>query len=263
MTSTDPQHKIDVVYPLAATAKGPEDFELRYSLRSLETQPWAGQVFVIGHKPPWLKNAIHIPFADQWNLNFKDKNLIKKMLRSCVDERISDPFVANSDDQYWLKPIEPEDMLIPPRENPPQMDAAIQGRKINPYPTFRNPWVKRQFQTVKFLKGHGKSTTCFDGHVPYLIHKGLYIKTMAQIPWEIGDGFLIVVYHGWNWDALANGHKIEDRDGVLTRIKSDMRHDEIEGKLRRALFLNHNNKALGEGMKDFLKKRFPNKSRWE
>ena len=139
MISIDPQSKLDVVYPLAAMAKGPDDFELRYSLRSLEPQSWVGTVFIIGHKPAWLKNAVHIPFADQWNLNFKDKNIIKKMLRACTDERISDPFIANSDDQYWLKITEPRDMLIPPRENPPQMEKAIQGRKTNPYPpSFRN-----------------------------------------------------------------------------------------------------------------------------
>lgn len=262
MISIDPQSKLDVVYPLAAAAKGPDDFELRHSLRSLESQPWVGRVFVIGHKPAWLKNAVHIPFPDQWGLNLKDKNLIKKMLRACVDERVSDPFVANSDDQYWLKAVEPQDMLIPPRENPPQMEKALQGRK-NPYPPLGNPWVRRQSQTVKFLRGSGKCTTCFDGHVPYVIHKAMYLETMSQIPWEMGDGFLIVVYQGWNWETLANGTRIEDRDGVLIRIKGDMGAEDIEQKTRGELFMNHNNKALGEGMKKFLKNKYPNPSRWE
>jgi hypothetical protein len=248
--------KIDVVYPLNPMAKGPEDLELRYSLRSLDPQPWAGDVYVIGHRPPWLKNALHIPMGDQWPVNFKDKNIIKKMLCACAEPRISDPFIANSDDQYWLKPINPGEMGIPPREFPAQMDRDRFGR------VYRNGWVKRQALTVEFLKKNKRAEIRFDGHVPYLIDKGQYIRTMNQIPWEMGEGFLIVVYHGWNFHT-DNGFKIEDRDGVLVRVKEDLKPEEIEERTAKALFLNHSNKGLSVGMKDFLKNRFPNPSRWE
>jgi hypothetical protein len=244
-------------------SKSRDDFELRYSLRSLNEQSWVGKVFIVGHWPQWIKNAHHISFGDQWNLDFKDKNIIKKMLRACTDDRVSDPFVANSDDQYWMRPIQPEDMLIPPRENPAQMDIDRVHRMGNPNRLFRNRWVKRQFETVKFLREKGKCEICFDGHVPYLIHKKKYLRTMAEIPWEMGDGFLIVVYQGWNFNDDCNGFKIESRDGVLVRIKADLIPKVIEEKTKTALFLNHNNKALTIGMREFLTKRFPNPSRWE
>jgi hypothetical protein len=250
--------KMDVVYPLTNMSKEKEDFELRYSLRSLEMQPWAGNLFLIGYKPAWVKNAFHIIFPDQWTINFKDKNIIKKMLRACVDDRISDPFIANSDDQYWLKVIEPEEMNIPPREFPAQMDRSKAG-------IFRNLWVRRQYETVEFLKKNKKSEIRFEGHVPYLIEKNKYLKTMSKIPWEMGNGFLIIVYHGWNFHA-DNGFKIEDRDGVLLRIKNDMSHNDIQERIQKeskVLFLNHNNSGFGIGMKEYLKKTFPNPSRWE
>ena len=252
--------KLDIVYPLCILSKGQDDFELRYSLRSLDVQPWAGNLYVIGHKPPWLKNAFHISFPDQWNLNFKDKNIIRKMLRACADERVSDPFIANSDDQYWLREVQPEEMLIPPREHPDQMEAdrAIRAQGFR---AWRNQWVKRQFETIEFLRKEGKSTIPFDGHVPYLIEKEKYIRTMLLIPWEMGNGFLIVAYHGWNFPA--NGFRIESRDGVLKRIKADLSCQQIEEEVKNALFLNHNNRALNPGMKEFLQKRFPKPSRWE
>lgn len=258
--------KMDVVYPITEIAKGPDHLELRYSLRSLDRQPWARNVFLVGHKPSWIKGDVfHISFRDQWNpIAFKDKNIIKKMLRACADERISDIFVANSDDQYWLKEVSPEDMLIPPREHPPQMDMERQKNpRIYPNRIFRNRWVKRQYETVEYLKKRGRSDICFDGHVPYLIDKNLYFRTMAKLPWEMGEGFLIVVYHGWNWKEIANGFRIEDRDGVLVRIKADIPKEEIAKRTEKALFMNHNNKGLGQGMKDFLQERFPNPSRWE
>ncbi len=252
--------KIDVVYPLSMMSKGQDDFELRYSLRSLSEQPWAGKVFTVGYRPQWLKNAEHIDFPDLWNLNFKDKNIIKKMLRACADDRVSDPFVANSDDQYWLRPVAPEDMVIPPREHPPQMDQEkglrLQGSRI-----FRNQWVKRQYETVEFLRKKEKCTICLDGHIPYLIEKDKYLRTMSQIPWEMGNGFLIVVYHGWNFPG--NGFRIESRDGALKRIKAEMGCQQIEEAVKNALFMNHNNRGLGPGMKEFLQKRFPQPSRWE
>lgn len=249
-------NRIDVVYPLSSQSKGPDDFELRYSLRSLDRQPWAGDLYVIGHLPAWLKNAHPIAMADQWPHNFKDKNIIKKMLRACGEPRISDPFVANSDDQYWLKPINPNEMRIPPREFPAQMDVDRFGR---PY---RSQWIRRQAETVEFLKKNKRSDIRFDGHVPYLIDKAEYLRTMNEIPWEMGEGFLIVVYHGWNFHT-DNGFKIEDRDGVLVRIKEDLRPEQIEERTKKALFLNHNNRALSIGMREFLKNKFPDPSRWE
>ena len=253
--------KLDVVYPMSMMSRRRDDSELRYSLRSLAAQPWAGNVYVIGHKPSWLRSAIHIQYSDQWELNSKDKNIIKKMLRACADPRISDPFVANSDDQYWLAPIDPKDMIYPPREVPGQMDRA--GAVRGPHGPFRNRWIKRQFETVAFLKKMGRSQIRFDGHCPYLINKMKYMRTMAEIPWEIGEGFLIVVYHGWNFDADRNGYNIEFRDGVLSRIKKEMTRTEIEERTNKALFMNHNDKALGAGMREFLQGRFPNPSRWE
>jgi len=256
--------KLDVVYPFTAKSKRGDDFELRYSLRSLNEQPWVGNLFIAGAKPEWIKNAHHINKGDQWSYEFKDKNIIKKMLTACVDDRVGDPFVANSDDQYWMKLVKPEEMLIPPRENPAQMemdkDKAFRRQGFRPW---RNQWVKRQFETIEFLRNKQKSTICFDGHVPYLIEKDRYLKTMSQIPWEMGNGLLIVVYHGWNWEALVNGNRIEDRDGVLVRIKLDMNPEQITEKTKDALFLNHNNKALAIGMREFLQKRFPHPSRWE
>jgi hypothetical protein len=62
---------------------------------------------------------------------------------------------------------------------------------------------------------------------------------------------------------LANGHRIEDRDGVLVRIKIDLPPEQIEEKTKDALFVNHNNRGLAVGMQAFLKKRFSNPSRWE
>src|SRR5688500_13003685 len=94
---------MDVVYFLSNESTW-QDGELRYSLRSIEKnlqQP--GKVWIIGHKPAWIRNVRHIPFPDPYKSN-KDANLILKLIRLAIESDLSNDFIAMSDDHYILKP---------------------------------------------------------------------------------------------------------------------------------------------------------------
>ena len=54
---------ISVVYPLGTGSKW-QNNELRYSLRSLSKISGIGDVFIVGEKPDWVRNVIHIPCKD-------------------------------------------------------------------------------------------------------------------------------------------------------------------------------------------------------
>jgi len=74
---------IDVVYPLGSGSAW-DNNELRYSLRSLENNLLdLGRVFVVGQRPPWLVEAVHIPMEDTHRHN-KDANLIDKVLEDAL-----------------------------------------------------------------------------------------------------------------------------------------------------------------------------------
>ena len=92
---------MDIVYPLIETKDG--NRELLYSLRSLQNIEH-GKVFIVGFKPCWVKNVIHIPCNDPYSQ--KVNNTIHKLLKVCQDERLSDDFVLMNDDFYILEPTE-------------------------------------------------------------------------------------------------------------------------------------------------------------
>jgi len=86
---------MDVVYILRAWYDN--CLELRYSLRSLENiEHW--KVFIIGYKPDWITNVVHIPAEDPYEI--KSLNALHKINIACKDERVSDDFILMNDDFY-------------------------------------------------------------------------------------------------------------------------------------------------------------------
>lgn len=92
---------MDLVYILGDGSHW-QDQEIKYSLRSAERYFPHGKVFIIGLKPKWLTNVIHIPFADKCNV--KTGNGVAKIMRAARDNRISESFVLMNDDFFFLKP---------------------------------------------------------------------------------------------------------------------------------------------------------------
>jgi len=91
---------MDIVYILKETKDC--NNELLFSLRSLKNIPHRS-VFIIWHKPEWVKNIVHIPASDPYEI--KSLNALHKIQIACNDERISSDFVFMNDDFYLLKPI--------------------------------------------------------------------------------------------------------------------------------------------------------------
>lgn len=92
---------LDFVYILGHGSRW-NDGELRYSLRSLCEHVPHRRVIVVGCRPAWLKNVLHIPAAD--DQDNKLKNAIQKIRIACQTEGISDDFVLMNDDFFILKP---------------------------------------------------------------------------------------------------------------------------------------------------------------
>ena len=75
------REKIDVVIPLSAGSRH-GDAELRYALRSMCRHfEDLGRVWVIGHRPAWLRGVEHIPARDDHSS--KDINIIRKLEPAC------------------------------------------------------------------------------------------------------------------------------------------------------------------------------------
>lgn len=88
---------MDVVYPYKAA---PDDFELRYSLRSLENVPH-DRVIVAGDRPLILgKKAVHLPVTpvdDRYQSSTAN-------IMAAIEAGISDEFIVMHDDIFVLEP---------------------------------------------------------------------------------------------------------------------------------------------------------------
>ena len=243
--------KYDIVYPLMERP-GEDDFELRYSLRSIDQLPWVGDLYLIGHAPEWIKDAAFIRCPDPY-YRCKDANIINKILRACCEKSVSEKFIVNSDDQYVLKPINPED-LGPWLENPPLLPQAQKKR-------FASRWAMRIVETAGWLTAHGFPERIFQSHIPYAVEKEKYPHIMSWVPWGQDNGFHTHIYQGIRH---AKDNIKPEPNGLTVRFKGPVATSkEIDTMLMRATFFNFGDQALNQPLRDWLMKRFPEPSRWE
>lgn len=95
---------MDIVYVIGNSSKY-NDLELRISLRSIEKNATKfNRVFIVGEKPKWIQNVIHIPVKDIYS---PENNVFNKILIVCKSE-ISDKFMFMNDDFFMMKKFNPE-----------------------------------------------------------------------------------------------------------------------------------------------------------
>lgn len=241
----------DIVYPLTERPNQ-DDFELRYSLRSIDKLPWIRDLYLIGHQPSWIKDAVHVHCPDPY-IRCKDANIINKILRACAEKSISDSFIVNSDDQYILKDIQP-DAMGPWLENPPLLPQAHKKR-------YASRWALRIVETVNWLKAHGMPERVFQSHIPYVVDKDKYPAIMTWVPWGQDNGFITHIYQGIRYASV----KVNPEPNNLTvRFKGPVTtKNEINNLLRNATFFNFGDQGLNPPLREWLQEKFPNKSRWE
>jgi hypothetical protein len=241
---------MDVVYPLANASKFHDDWELRYSLRSLMLQDWVSEIYLIGHCPEWVKDVVHVPCFDPYT-SCKDANIINKILLVCNDPDLTDMFLVNSDDQYFLKAINEEE-LVPVLENPSRLQEYRFKSGIH-------NWDKRVISTITWCRKHGYPDHIFQSHIPYCVNKHSYPVAMSKVAWGQGSEFTTHVYLNI---AMATQPQKEPV-GRTIRVKAHTDAQYLRQAAKGATFLNHNDNGLTPILKNYLEEHFPNKSRWE
>lgn len=241
---------IDVVYKLGYNCEWGDFEELRYSLRSLEKNfKDLGKVYVVGYRPRWLHNIIHIHALDPYKTN-KDGNLVNKLILASVHKEITPQFINISDDQYFLSPTTVEEMKYPIIDN-----SHIQFIPNAPL----NRWQQRLKRTISVLKERGFTHDCYEAHTPYLIDSSNYMSTLMQYDYGVDLGYCGNTLY---FNTLKKpGRVITKRD--LARITSSFDYDILQSKLIGVKFLNHTNKGLNDSLKKILKEKFPEPSKFE
>jgi hypothetical protein len=239
---------IDIVYILGKGSTW-RDNELRFSLRSVDKNlKGIRKIWIIGEKPEFIKNIIHIPFPDEL-INNADGNIIRKVLRVCQEESLTDNFLFINDDHLILKPIMAID--IPPYHKGNMEDFSKEFFEAN-------FWRGRLFRTKNILIQKGYSALHFDCHTPIVMNKKRFPEVMSNFDFEKQTGYTMKSLYGnlvYPDAPLINGEK-----AVIFRpyVSSD-----ITEKVKDKTFIAFNDDGLKIPLKTWLYLNFPDTSKYE
>lgn len=248
--------KYDLVIPLGKGSSW-QNNELRYALRSYDKNfPYLGKVFIVGdlkwikEKLPWLKATI-VDCGDPFNAN-KDANMIRKVIKVIDTQELTDEFIRATDDQFILKKV----YSFPPMYT---WNLASKGPR---WWGKRSRWKNRLRRTRRMLEVHGKPIWNYDGHFP-MTYKKDFKKVMESYPYTKAIGFTIntLYFNNVLTDHVHYGdirHMFELKNNDIDVIKK-----KLMGKTVMCYSGRSGDVCLTPALKEYLKKKFPKKSRFE
>lgn len=237
-----------IIIPLAANGFGSRwaDTELKYCFRSIEKHLTGyGDIFLIGHKPSWVQNVIHIPATDEDQTFWKERNIYNKIFIACNDERVSEDFLFMNDDHFLLKDYVAGGF--------PYYCYGAVADYIN-HPTQYGNTVAHTLSIVPEYWPY------FDVHCPIVYNKTVF-KSLQEYDWSKKYGYCIKSLYMLAKDkAGVNFQAIEHPD---LKINEVLGSQQIKRRIDGAHWFSMANRAREGGMGKVLDELYPNKSKYE
>ena len=245
----------DLIIPLGTGSRWKNN-ELRYALRSYDKYfKDLGTVYIVGPKAyikknlPWLQNVVVVDCDDPFNRN-KDGNLIRKVLR-VIDNypELTDDFVRASDDQLLWDEVD----SLPP--------LYTYNLKDKPQAWWMrgNRWKVRLKKTMRILEVKKKTTWNYDAHIPMTVNKHKFKEVWSKFPWERSIGYCINTLY-YNMALDKHTHFDNKKLSVEQAVAAP---NVLPMQLRGKKYLGYNDAGLNDHLKALIKKRFPDKCRFE
>lgn len=237
--------KIDLVYVLG-TGSPWDNNELRYSLRSIDTYlSGVDKVFIVGYRPKWLTNIIHIPYYDHFSC--KERNIMIKLARACGHPDLSANFLHIHDDHFCLFPQQADQI-------PFWHGGSLQrlAKTVKP----QNHWRDAVLNTHNALTAAGLTENNFDLHYPMIFDKNLYPEIMDRYNWKEPRGFVVK-------SLYANTLKISGIRSPDLKINERLHYPGLLNRLNGRQWFSIGNGGLSGEFKKFIQALYPNKSSFE
>lgn len=198
--------------------------------------PEITNVIIVGDKPNWIKNVVHIPFEDHTLSTFKEKNIFDKVLAACEDERCSDNFLFFNDDHFI-------------------------SQSFNPALYYAMPWAPRTHNpyqnTIDNTLAEIEPAYNFDVHCPMIINKAAFIAHVASWDWNKKYGYCMKTVYA---------HAVFSDPTLCTDMKlgnDQASYKEIMAKIEGRAFWSIAENMRSNDMLAVLNELYPNKTIYE
>ncbi|WP_100628700.1 hypothetical protein [Algoriphagus formosus] len=243
---------IHVVIPyVAKLAKGDE---LLYAVRAWQQNfKELGRIIIVGDAAPWFgKDIIHIPHA-RTNTN-PQIDVADKLATVIASDLVDEIFVWSNDDIYPVAQVHPEDLLVRKAMGPLKEKGSAGG-------VYRDNSVR----TLKAL-AKLKLAKAFDyaAHVPVVFEKTKLAETLATFKCQKEGHLISSLYFNTHFpDERPIITRNDDKGSIVASVWSSSPNPAILQRVfEERKFINHNDKGWPHVL-PYLKKLFPEKSRWE
>lgn len=231
---------MDIVIPLGSGSTWFNN-ELRYALRSIDRYLQdAGTVYIIGEKPEWLTNVVHIPFKEIALFVHKEKNICDKVLAAC--KLIDGDFLFMNDDHFLLQPV----------ERMPYYHGGTLLCRLEACGD-SNPYAKTVINGIKLL---GANAWNFDIHCPVIFNSKSYAQVMSEVDWTVPYGYMMK-------SIYCNRMKVPGIYTVDLKINTALSKEDIAATIKGRSYFSIGDAGLNDAMKATLKELYPQPSRWE
>lgn len=248
------QNPTDLVYKVGIGNEADNWLELRHSIRSAKRHfKDLNNIYIVGHKPNWLNNVIHVNLSDPYTHN-KDANLINKLIRACLCPDLTQKFINMSDDYFFLKDMTADDFARPTVNNKVLETMATPGKKLT-------KWELRLKRTVDVLGIKGLPVNCYETHGPQLLDKTLFPQILLDYDYGEGNGMCGNTLY---FNTLKADYKHFDAS-TFTRLEDKkLTINEIDVLLddKKQLF-NYTINCYNHVMQQFLAQKFPDRTVYE
>lgn len=219
-----------IVVPVRSESKNNHK-ELYYAIRGFQRHlNNIGDIFVVSDKEIDLEGLKFIYCKDDPELKYKERNIYRKILAACNDDRVTEDFILCNDDQFLLADFDSDNLPFYYKEE--LYDTMMRNN---------NNYRKSLNHTRKHLMKNNKPTLDFDTHFPIVYNKKKFITTFESINWNIDFGFVIKsLYCGMN--------DIQGEYGGDCKIHGKMTYQGIKDKIQGKKFFSTSDASMNDDM---------------
>ncbi|MCA9067552.1 MAG: hypothetical protein KDA84_01425 [Planctomycetaceae bacterium] len=256
---------MDIIYCLRHSQAG--DLEIRYSLRSVARYfPAVGKIWIFGDRPAFLSNDTklieHVPHdyvAGVTGFRTPITNYFQLLFTSSLIPELSQEYLWFCDDYILLDELTP--------------DAAKTVRYLEDLDQVkrrgRGKWLDALWRTYDILKHLGYSGLNFETHTPtYCQRKWVFEAYQTFQDYVTQDRWLgmlaptAILNHAMSKQNFTPVNVNDENTRIGFWGKSPSYHD-VQEATRGKLFMNFDDTAFGDGLRQYLQEHFPKSCRYE